>query len=132
MMTKTQKDLLESRRVKTEKTRSDIGQEFIVEIESVLDTMKPIDMEHAQLRTDLKKTLKDCRNEGERQVVLLHYVAACAEKSEVVNDELTRMGRAGDKFAIAKWARIMGLIKLLNKTGGIQGEDISWTVKAAS
>lgn len=108
-------------------TRTELAQDFIREMESVLDNMKPLDKEHSQDRLQCKRLLTEAKTDDDRATILALYLATVADKSGVVNAELTAKGRAGDKVAIAKWARIAGLVLQLNKSGGSYGRMIAWT-----
>lgn len=113
------------------KTRTELAQEFILEMESVLDNMTPLDKDSAQARMQCKKLLKKSKDWEQRGTILALYLGEVAGKSEVVNAELTRLGRDGDKSAQAKWTSIYSLVFQLNKTGGSYGNPIAWTVSKA-
>jgi hypothetical protein len=135
------------------KTRMELAKEFILEMESVLDNMVPLDREYAKdrilfktlLKLNRKTTFKDFligmvrknhfvklhvkQNEKEG-ILMARYLFEIQAKTDTVNAELTMKGRAGDKVAIAQWARLAGLVLLLNKEGGSYGKPIKWTVTA--
>jgi hypothetical protein len=108
-------------------TRTELAQEFILEMEIVLDNMTPLDKEHAKDRLQCKRLLTEAKTDDDRATILALYLATVADKSEVVNSELTANGRAGDKVSIAKWSRIAGLVLQLNRSGGSYGRMIGWS-----
>jgi len=108
-------------------TRTELAQDFIREMESVLDNMKPLDEAHTKDRVQCKRLLKKAKDWEQRGTILALYLATVADKSEVVNAELTAKGRSGDKLSIAKWARLAGLVLQLNNSGGSYGRMIVWS-----
>lgn len=117
------------------KTRMELAKEFILEMEAVLDNITPLDREFAKDRTFFKALLKknaksklSQKRVNKEGVLMTRYLFEVQAKTDVVNAELTAKGRAGDKEAIARWARIASLVLLLNKGGGVYGNPIKWTV----
>lgn len=119
------------------KTRMELAKEFILEMESVLDNMTPLDIEKAKDRVFFKALLKKLdktkanqKRANKEGVIMTRYLFEVSEQTDVVNAELTRKGRGGDKAAISQWTKLAGLVLLFNKEDGVYGKPIKWTVTA--